>query len=480
MKRITKILLSVFILVTLMTASNAASAKSNIEIYVNGTKVESSSAYIVNGTTMVPLRSITEAFDAKMKWDAKTKTINITSLNNNVQLVVDNKNAKVNGKAYTLSVKPVVKNGNTLVPLKFVAEAFNKEVDWNSKSNKVTVHDKIKNTNIEYSKQFDIKYLGKGNKLVTDSMKTKLLLVPFGNEIPKNVKYDKLVRTPIKNALIGSSTDVSLLDAIDALDLISGVTNPIDTWEIPELKAKLKQRSVKVVGDGMTVNYESVQMLKPTMIFMTSEWDDTKKYDELGFNYVGCFGYLENTNMARLEAIRFLGAFANKDALAEQHMEVQKKKIEAVKTKVKAIKNKKKVMWGSYSSYDKAYIVAPKDSYVAEMVSFAGGDYMGKSVTKDKSKLSAEKYYLLAKDSDIMISSSMPQYGGPSTVKALVKETPILAGSKIEKSKNIWYQAPNYFQDIANTADYIEDLAAMMYPELFKSTKITHFIKMGK
>lgn len=481
MKNLKRLWMSLFLVLALVLSTQSVSAQSKIQVYINGEKLANTESVTgSNENVMLPLKDVMNVLGGTVTTNSKTKLTSIKYLDKQATVTAGKLEGKINGKTYKLAIKPVEKNGKLYVPSKFIGDALGKEVYWNSKANTLTMHDKVKNQNIRYAKKFSIKYLGRGNKLVTDSLNKKLLLVPYGNDVPKNVKYDQLVRTPIKKAVVGSATQISLLDALEGLDAVAGVTNPIDTWEIPEIKSKLAKKQVKNVGDGMSINFELLQALKPSMIFMTSAWDDTAKYKELGFAYTGCFEYEENTNLGRLESIRFVGAFVNKDAMAEYHMNKQMVKLEAVKQKVKAVKTKKKVMWGSYSSYDKAYIVAPKDSYIAEMVSLAGGEYVGNKVTEETKKLSAEKYYLLVKNADLMVSSSMPRYGGPETVKALVKETPILADTKIAKNGNVWYQAPNFYQDLANTADYVEDLAAMIYPEYFKSTKVDHFVKMAK
>lgn len=92
--------------------------------------------FIKDGRTMVPLRFIAETFGAQVEWIPETKGINI-SLNlksavHTIGLQVGNPTAIVDGQVVTLDVAPVIVNGRTFVPLRFVAEAFGAKVDWNS------------------------------------------------------------------------------------------------------------------------------------------------------------------------------------------------------------------------------------------------------------------------------------------------------------------------------------------------------------
>ncbi|MDI6860708.1 MAG: stalk domain-containing protein [Caldisericia bacterium] len=99
--------------------------------------------FIQNGRTMVPLRFIAEAFGANVEWIPETKGINITlqlkSAVHTIGLQVGNPTAIVDGQVVTLDVAPVIVNGRTFVPLRFVAEAFGAKVDWNSLYQTVTI-----------------------------------------------------------------------------------------------------------------------------------------------------------------------------------------------------------------------------------------------------------------------------------------------------------------------------------------------------
>ncbi|MGB9843481.1 MAG: stalk domain-containing protein, partial [Caldisericia bacterium] len=100
--------------------------------------------FIKDGRTMVPLRFIAEAFGAQVEWIPETKGINISlelkSAVHTIGLQVGNPTAIVDGQVVTLDVAPVIVNGRTFVPLRFVAEAFGASVDWNSLYQVVTIN----------------------------------------------------------------------------------------------------------------------------------------------------------------------------------------------------------------------------------------------------------------------------------------------------------------------------------------------------
>lgn len=62
---------------TLFATAGAAYATGGIAILVDGTKVDAGSVKIENGTTLVPLRVIAEALNRDVQWDPNTQTVTI-------------------------------------------------------------------------------------------------------------------------------------------------------------------------------------------------------------------------------------------------------------------------------------------------------------------------------------------------------------------------------------------------------------------
>jgi len=99
--------------------------------------------YIKNGRTMVPLRLIAEAFGATVEWIPETRGINISldlaSTKHTIGLQVGNPTAIVDGEVFALDVAPEIVNGRTFVPIRFIAEAFGSQVDWDPLTRTVTI-----------------------------------------------------------------------------------------------------------------------------------------------------------------------------------------------------------------------------------------------------------------------------------------------------------------------------------------------------
>ncbi|RUT41360.1 glycosyl hydrolase [Paenibacillus anaericanus] len=98
---------------------------------------------IVEGTTMVPFRAISEALGIQITWNQSTKTIDAVQGEGanatRVQLTLNNKKAIVNGSTVNLNVAPQSVSGNTLIPLSFFSQQFGADVKWDQATRTVSI-----------------------------------------------------------------------------------------------------------------------------------------------------------------------------------------------------------------------------------------------------------------------------------------------------------------------------------------------------
>jgi hypothetical protein len=89
--------------------------------------------------TLVPLRFIAEAFGAEVRWEAEFKTVTITLNNREIKLQIGNNTAYVDNEQKTLEQPPVIQNGRTMVPIRFIAEAFGATVNWDDTTKTIEI-----------------------------------------------------------------------------------------------------------------------------------------------------------------------------------------------------------------------------------------------------------------------------------------------------------------------------------------------------
>ncbi|MBU5210548.1 copper amine oxidase N-terminal domain-containing protein [Heyndrickxia oleronia] len=119
------------------------SATPALEVYINGVKQSyDQSPVIENGRTLVPLRGIFESLGANVQWDQKNQVVTAIKTNTKIVLKIGAKSPTVNGKVSQIDVPAKVRNGRTLVPLRFVGEALGATVDYNSSKRTIRITSK--------------------------------------------------------------------------------------------------------------------------------------------------------------------------------------------------------------------------------------------------------------------------------------------------------------------------------------------------
>jgi hypothetical protein len=95
----------------------------------------------------VPIRAIAEALGATVGYDDRTKTITISKNGNTITMTVGADSAHItyyDGADYTpvLDCPTLIINDRTLVPVRFISEAFNKTVEWQADTKTVWITSK--------------------------------------------------------------------------------------------------------------------------------------------------------------------------------------------------------------------------------------------------------------------------------------------------------------------------------------------------
>ena len=147
MKKLKKISMLLLAMALVLSLSTRVSAK-DIEVVVNEEKINFDVApNVISGRTMIPLRATLESLGADVEWDNKAKVATASTDRYNLYVTLNNKTVvkedKANGtkENHQMDVAPVVINGRTLVPVRFMAEQLNKAVIWDKDQRKVIILD---------------------------------------------------------------------------------------------------------------------------------------------------------------------------------------------------------------------------------------------------------------------------------------------------------------------------------------------------
>ncbi len=111
-----------------------------INVVLNGEKIKFDQQPVIQkGRTLVPIRAVVEKMGGSVEWNSSTRTAVLKFSGKIIKLTIDSNVAYLNEEEKELDVAPQIINGRTLLPIRFVAESFGFDVDWNASSQTVII-----------------------------------------------------------------------------------------------------------------------------------------------------------------------------------------------------------------------------------------------------------------------------------------------------------------------------------------------------
>ncbi len=132
---ITYVLVAFISFLTMATSAEATNVRTvRIPIISNGKVLQTdTSPIMVNNRILVPFRAIAQSTGANVFWNANTKQVTVQKNKKVIFLTVQSSTATINDQTVTLDAPPIIYKGRTLVPIRFIAEALDANVQWTGK-----------------------------------------------------------------------------------------------------------------------------------------------------------------------------------------------------------------------------------------------------------------------------------------------------------------------------------------------------------
>lgn len=117
------------------------SCTKKIGVFIDGQKMYFNvQPIITNDRVMVPLRTIFEALGATVEWEPETETISAKKGDVEVRLTVGSAEMYINNEKVELDAVPFIVDGTTLVPIRAISEAFGvTKIDWDGNNKTVKI-----------------------------------------------------------------------------------------------------------------------------------------------------------------------------------------------------------------------------------------------------------------------------------------------------------------------------------------------------
>ncbi len=128
-------------LMVFVSSASAFGAISDITINANGLLQPIRNGIINrNGANLIGLREISDILGADdVFWDSKARTVTIKKNGKKVVLSVDSGKVSIDGKETDAPVSAEIVDSRVMVPLRFISEIFDAEVTWDGERRTITV-----------------------------------------------------------------------------------------------------------------------------------------------------------------------------------------------------------------------------------------------------------------------------------------------------------------------------------------------------
>lgn len=122
----------------------------NSNMTVNGVEKAIDEAPVIrDGRTLLPVRAVVEEMGGSVEWNSDLKQAILNHGENTIVLTIDSTTALLNNQEQSLDTEPVIINGRTFLPIRFIAESFGYDVEWNETDKTILITEKAERSTTE-------------------------------------------------------------------------------------------------------------------------------------------------------------------------------------------------------------------------------------------------------------------------------------------------------------------------------------------
>ncbi|MCU7667546.1 stalk domain-containing protein [Bacillus thuringiensis] len=240
-----------------------AFAANTIKVKIDGKQVTfpDENPYIdKNSRTMVPIRFVSQNMGYQVGWNGKISEVTVNNKNKTVKLKLNSNIININGKTQKMDTQMVMKNGRTFVPLRFIAQAFDAGVTYDSKTKEVGVKKPVEKPIEKPVVKPEEKPIEKPEEKPIEKVIEKPFINEFETVTQKNYKEFIISGTgevnatvtylikDVNNKQIGGTTETNTTGVFQAKNNVESLSDGTLTIELSQTKdGSQSQKVVKTV-----------------------------------------------------------------------------------------------------------------------------------------------------------------------------------------------------------------------------------------
>ena len=349
-----------------------------------------------------------------------------------------------------------------------------------------------------YAKGYSVKVLDNGVRLIDvadpqdDEEKMPVsyhfALVDKGLDVEVPEGYTK-VEVPIERTLVMTMLQLSNFTALDALDIVRGITGTKNLFN-KDIRQRVKDGRIVKIGMEGNFDTELILAAHPEVIFISpfkrGGYDAIK---ETGITLIPHLGYKELTPLGQAEWIRFVGLFIGKEHEADSIFAGIEHRYNDLKEKVANNSHPSQggagegapTVFSGEMHGGNWYAVGGKNS-LAQIFRDAGARYVFDNDDTGGVNIEFEEMYAAAANADYW--RILNSYEGDFSYDALKASEPRNELFKAFKDKKVIYcnmkQTPYYEKSPVMPDVLLSDLVAIFHPELMPADYEPTFYRMLK
>ncbi len=150
----------------------------DVNYTINGqAKKMDAKPFINNDRTLVPLRFIVEAIGGEVNWDGESRLVTVNSKGKAIELPIESKTIKIDGKDINIDQAAIIKGDRTYVPIRFIAENLDMQVNYINETREIEIssfEDKKVEINSDMTQSLDEKNAATNNSQKGQNNKNNL------------------------------------------------------------------------------------------------------------------------------------------------------------------------------------------------------------------------------------------------------------------------------------------------------------------
>ena len=310
-------------------------------------------------------------------------------------------------------------------------------------------------------------------------------LVSQGTKLPDTIPESSVIRVPVKRIVCMSTTHTAMLRALDAADIIVGISGTGLVYDSLVLDA-VHRGMIPDVGYESNIDKELVVSLRPDLLMAygvgASSAEYLRKLEEMGVKVMYNADYLEEHPLARCEWIRVFGLLTGKEDMADSLFRAVSAAYISLADMVRAkVKDFPAVLLGS--PWEDVWYISPGNSYIGRLISDAGGKYLFDDLREPNSvPFSVEAVFRRATEADIWINpGTAGNLGDIAAADHRMTKLPVYRSGSIWNNRNRITPAGgnDYWESAVVRPDLLlEDMVSIIHPDLIPDYKQLYYRRL--